>query len=505
MKYRFTSREQVLQSPLFDFSAPADPLLFSDRCTHSTRLEDMVYHDLRGADKAAYNLLQDTFQMLYTHKLDLVEPEKQTTYAREFSRYMLLRLTMDGGYPELKATCTGNDNAAYEAAVTFTTAIADQMKQLAQSIGKKLVALQHLEKMHRMAFAKLRRLADLQLADDSELIAEACETASTAEQIRAVTQIIRDKLHQMRGDTEQVVADAIHKAQEAAKLVCDAQICWGNTAGDGKTMVYDAALMQRVRNNNMLKNITRQLGRMKELLSDLRKNAYAYGRGEKYSLTLGRNLNDLISGELGLLAAPETTPLFIRRYNAKGLRQYARRDMVRKGRGDIIVCLDESQSMEGEPTEWSKALALAMQDICAHEGRKFALVHFSSSDELKTDLFLPGQYSTDDLLSAAEHFFNGGTNFDAPMQEAFRIVDSNGFEDADIVFITDGRCRISDDLAETIQLKQREKHCSVVGLLLDMEEPGMSFSLEKFCERVYRLSELTNDAIEQDLFAKQVS
>ena len=249
----------------------------------------------------------------------------------------------------------------------------------------------------------------------------------------------------------------------------------------------------------MLLGITRQLGRMKEMLSDLRKNDYAHGRGEKYSITRGRDLKNLLSGELALLASPATTPLFLRKYNAKGLLQYAKRERVHKGHGDIIVCLDESASTEGENAEWGKALALAVQDICSHEGRKFALIHFSGADQLRTDLFLPGQYTADDLLSAAEHFFDGGTDFEPPIREALRLINEEAFENADILFITDGESSISDELSEQLQDAIQDARCAVVGLLLDADSPGMAFSLKKFCEKIIRISEIDKESVEKIL------
>lgn len=238
------------------------------------------------------------------------------------------------------------------------------------------------------------------------------------------------------------------------------------------------------------------------MLSDLRKNDYAHGRGEKYAITRGRDLKNLLSGELALLASPATTPLFLRKYNAKGLLQYAKRERVHKGHGDIIICLDESSSTEGENAAWGKALALAVQDICAHEGRKFALVHFSGKGQIRTDRFLPGQYTAADLLSAAEHFFDGGTDFETPIREALRLINEEAFKDADILFITDGKRAISEDLAEQLQDAVHDARCSVVGLLLDADDPGMAFSLEKFCEKIVRLSECDADysRLEQKIY-----
>lgn len=297
--------------------------------------------------------------------------------------------------------------------------------------------------------------------------------------------MIRDELRKQQAETADMVCHALQQGTDAALLMRSVQQCWSASSAENSVhnAAHDRELLERVRNNTMLLGITRQLGRMKEMLSDLRKNDYAHGRGEKYSITRGRDLKNLLSGELALLASPTTTPLFLRKYNAKGLLQYAKRERVHKGHGDIIVCLDESASTEGENAAWGKALALAVQDNCAHEGRKFALIHFSGAGQVRTDFFLPGQYTADDLLSAAEHFFDSGTDFEPPIREALRLINEEAFENADILFITDGESSISDELSEQLQDAIQDARCAVVGLLLDADSPGMAFSLKKFCRK----------------------
>ena len=118
---------------------------------------------------------------------------------------------------------------------------------------------------------------------------------------------------------------------------------------------------------------------------------------------------------------------------------------------------------------------------------------------MRTDLFLPGQYTADDLLSAAEHFFDGGTDFEAPIREALRLINEEAFENADILFITDGESSISDELSEQLQDAIQDARCAVVGLLLDADSPGMAFSLKKFCEKIIRISEIDKESVEKIL------
>ena len=53
----------------------------------------------------------------------------------------------------------------------------------------------------------------------------------------------------------------------------------------------------------------------------------------------------------------------------------------------------------------------------------------------------------------------------APIREALRLINEETFENADILFITDGQCSISDGLAEQLQGAIQDARCSVVGLL----------------------------------------
>ncbi len=74
-------------------------------------------------------------------------------------------------------------------------------------------------------------------------------------------------------------------------------------------------------------------------------------------------------------------------------------------------------------------------------GADFALVHFSDRDSFQTDVFRPGAYTAADKMAAAECFFGGGTNFETPMREALRLMEQEGFENADVVFIIRRRMR----------------------------------------------------------------
>lgn len=205
-----------------------------------------------------------------------------------------------------------------------------------------------------------------------------------------------------------------------------------------------------------------------------------------------------------MLASPETLPLFLRKYQRKQIKQYRRREPIYKGAGDIICCLDESGSTSGELASWGKAVALTLLDIAESDGRKFALVHFSGPGSVKTDIFLPKQYSLEDKIRAAETFLDGGTDFYSPLNEALQLMREDGFENADIVFITDGECELSENYIEELCALQTDRRFTVTGVLLDQDDSGVEFSLNAFCQNIYRTSELTGEQIVQGLVSNRV-
>ena len=172
--------------------------------------------------------------------------------------------------------------------------------------------------------------------------------------------------------------------------------------------------------------------------------------------------------------------------------------------GDIICCLDESDSTEGDPAAWGKAVALTLLEIAADGGRNFALVHFARKDRFQTNLFRPGAYTMADKMTAAETFLGGGTNFETPMREALRLMQEDGFENADIVFITDGQCKMPEDFLEELRKEQTERRFTITGVLLDSGSPGMEFSLKAFCQNIYRTSELAGEDIVRELVSARI-
>lgn len=414
----------------------------------------------------------------------------------------------------LKAVCEGRELPAYEAAAEFTAQTSGELDNLLSQLGGKPGAVQTLEKLEQAEKTAEDKLAALleQLRgapqDDPALSAAVVKAANDAENKRrqadAVNKLVDAGLAQNQAEAGALIARAVSAAAERAEEVQTILGAWSDAPGDMRKTDANAALLERVRDSKTLQDISRYLGRFREIFAQGKRNGYAYGRGEKYALELGNDLSRALTSELAMLAVPETLPLFLRKYQHRQIKQYRRREPVYKGAGDIICCLDESGSTAGDLAAWGKAVALTLLEIAQSEGRKFALVHFSGPGRFQTDVFLPGQSSLEEKLHAAETFLGGGTDFQTPLAEAERLMREGGFENADIAFITDGECSLPETCVEMLQKAQSELRFTVTGILLDEGNAGMDFSLKPFCQNIYRTSELTGDQIVGEIVLDRV-
>ena len=261
---------------------------------------------------------------------------------------------------------------------------------------KALDTLEKLEQRRDESMEKLKRLLEqaAQSGGNAELERQALATANRAQsqvnQADAVGRMVRDNTVKNKDGIAALIAQAGKAAAQKAESTAAAIAAWGYgpDSGDPEKMEADRNLVERVCRNKTLLEVARYLGRLKELINGKRKNGYAYGRGEKYSLELGGDINRVLGSEFAMLSTQETLPLFLRKLQRKGLKQYQRREPVSKGSGDIICMLDESGSAE-EAAPWCKAVALALLDIAMQGNRRFAMIHFAGVGHFQTDLFLP--------------------------------------------------------------------------------------------------------------------
>lgn len=520
MRKAFRTIADVLHSPIAELAAlRRKPAQKTDRVMRSSKLEDSIYAELREDDtemdvtenaaaqrlKSFPALSRDVFQSLYSLAPRRNDMDMLTAAAQKFNAPILDHVVQQDDYLTLKNICEGRSLPAYEAAAEFTDRAAEELDGLLSELGGDKGALNTLEKLETARDAAAEELAKLldarahtrEMTESGKqaLINAANRLDSKQRQVEAVSQMLGTTMLRQTEAVDLAVSAAVQAATERAQEVQSIIGAWSDEPSNMRCTPENLALLEKVRQSPVLRDVSKYLGRFRELLAQTKKNGYAYGRGETYSLELGNNLSRALTSELAMLATPETIPLFLRKYQQKQIKQYRRREPIYKGMGDIICCLDESGSTEGEAAAWGKAVAMTLLEIAAESRRSFALIHFAGSGSCQVDIFRPGEYTLEDKLTAAETFLGGGTNFERPIREAIQLMDTEGFEKADVVFITDGECELPDACQQELQAAQAVYHFTVTGILLDKGRAGMGFSLEPFCQKIYRTSELTGDAI----------
>ena len=475
------------------------------RILNTTKLTELIYSgfsldetfmniDMPEYPVNAEELSADLFGALFSPVLKRKDYTSIHLRERLFNKPIFERAVSDDRFDTLKKLCEDKELTSYYAALAFARTLQnglidkpytpkanylDIIKKLSEQLDTAINEIRKCKldpktyEPKKMLFLynrvkqKLSQIGDLQVKLHVDAI---CYINSIGDEINA----------------------ALESAVEAAIETHSIITAWGSDSGEMKNIPANRDLINHVKNSSELLEIAKSLGRYREIVADKRKNGYAYGLGEKYDLTTGNDITNCLSSELALLGTPETKILFMRKYEQKRLLQYRKRTQIIKGKGDAIFLVDESTSTRSV-TAWAKAFALALLDISAKDKRKLAIVHFASANSIKTDLFEPGHYKSEDVMRAAEHFWGGGTNFEAPFKEALKLMEQ-GYENADITIITDGECKMSDDFCEELHNKLQKYGATVTGILLDKVTP-CGESLEPFCDKIYHSKDITEDEI----------
>ena len=480
-----------------------------DRILLPSRLQNKIFNELKNdspelqeieqAGKAQLStfdsLVKDVFSACYSLNERRTDEEKLSPKVKHFNLNILNNLLKDSHFMAIKAMCEGLELPSIEACEEFCRSILNDLPELLKAAdGERdcTKVLDTLIEQENQMKNDLRAMLEVG-RPEQQIVKTANRLKSKQKQIANLTEMFEDNLRKNAPKIKAIISKAAASAEQKAQEVISTLSAWGNSSGEMSNTPINRDLLKKVRQSTKLSDVSRILGKYREIIANKRKNSFTYGLGEKYDIAVGNDINLCISSELALLASPDTQPLFIRKFEQKALKQYRKRERAAKGIGDIIVCIDESTSMKNT-ISWAKAIAFALLDIATKDRRKFALVHFASADSLEVVKFEPEQYSQEDVFKAIEHFFSGGTNFEKPLAAAIDLC-KNGYENADIVFITDGECAIGNTFSKQLKEEKQSLALEITGVLVDLKDSNAGASLVPFCDHIYRNSEFSEDEI----------
>ncbi len=281
---------------------------------------------------------------------------------------------------------------------------------------------------------------------------------------------------------------------------------WSTLLGGGQRSPATAPLDlgHRLARNDKLRRMAQLVGRMRTTARALRRTLYERDTGEVFAIDRGDAISRLLPSELLSLRQPLLRRDFRRRLLEGELLLYALRGPDRRGRGPMVVCLDGSSSMAGDKEIWAKAVTLTLLDIAARQRRPFRSICFAAADTPLQVLDLtPRQRFTPDLqqvFALAEYFPGGGTDFQKPLDAALACLRADRRRRGDIVFITDGECRVDAGWLRAFQEEKTRLGFGVFSVLIDVG-PSSVAAVSGFSDHVTSVTQLTDDAT-RDIFVK---
>jgi uncharacterized protein with von Willebrand factor type A (vWA) domain len=169
---------------------------------------------------------------------------------------------------------------------------------------------------------------------------------------------------------------------------------------------------------------------------------------EVEEITTGRNLSHLVPTEIAFLADSFTESVFYQKFASYKLQLFSNRskilgqektkqqicDKPRLQIGPIIVAVDTSESMYGQPEKIANSLLIQLVRMAKKQRRKCFLITFSVKAQTM-DLAHPANW--DKLKDFLDHGFSGGTNGEEMLKIALRVLETETYSLADILIISD--------------------------------------------------------------------
>lgn len=427
---------------------------------------------------------------------------------------------------DIQAFCSANPYMSELAielyAQKFEQALEEAMNELANSpeISDLIEIKDMMESKDVSLLQKLSVLAKSDFADDlnakhllqileSDPSKESAIDKLTRERIDALYEelMLEESLNAMRKATKKVSDEVLKFMQKVKPLYKHLHdnntknlpsTFAGMEKGEwGKTVDLEVVtkIAREMAKRPTIKKIAAELGRVKDAIVKEEKESIEFVQPKFYTDIDDKSKTDIkgieftddipsaIPQELALSQlAPE---LFAKKFIDKELISHEQIDKVLKSddivtlhertvqrkyvdKGPIIICVDTSGSMSGEPETLAKSVLLAIQTIITNEERDCFLISFSTDIEVidLSDI----NVSMKTVFEFISKGFNGGTDPDPALVYALALLKDNPkYKYADVLFISDFMLSFSDKIVKSIAKQQKDNGTRFVGLIIGEE------------------------------------
>lgn len=290
-----------------------------------------------------------------------------------------------------------------------------------------------------------------------------------------------------------IATEAVNEAEMAMEPLRDALgIQAGTGVGTHETLQDLAQIRQCyeiVCHNRTLARIAEMAGRLVRLGQAHKKTKIAPAVGGIVDVVMGGDIPLILPSELvGLRAKNRLLRLSaLHKVLARQALQYLTEGKETLARGPIIVCVDESGSMEAgeKPEIWAKAVVMALLIMAGKQKRAFHVIGFAHGITFEQTV-LPGTMTLETIMGIVNRQSGGGTEFDSPLRAALDMLKTcQTMQKADVVFITDGEASISPDVIADFQAVQQQSGVQLYPILIGKQAARRAVRFQPLSKDLY--------------------
>ncbi len=160
--------------------------------------------------------------------------------------------------------------------------------------------------------------------------------------------------------------------------------------------------------------------------------------------------------------------------------------------GPVIVILDTSASMKGEPEHLAKSIVLETLRMCRQQKRLCYLFLFSAQNDIQTIELDGSQQSWLKILDLMQYSFHGGTQIEPVMNQAMSLLQIKKWRQADILLLSDGRFSLDDEFQNNMNTIRQQYGLNCQGINVGAWQKHAMYDL---CDTVYDYPHLSTRKI----------
>ena len=213
-------------------------------------------------------------------------------------------------------------------------------------------------------------------------------------------------------------------------------------------------------------------------------------------ISIGNDLSHVIPSEIAKLSESSTEMMFFKKFAERQLQVFANKPPMtaqekqvqenqtkpRLEKGPIIVSVDTSSSMKGEPEKLARSLLMQLLRLAKKQHRKCFVITFSvRAMAVAVELTKPANWRC--VKKFLEEGFSGGTNGEQMLSVALDALQTRDFCMADVLIISDFEFPLPIEKTRKRMEEEHSKGTRYYGLQIGLTE-------NKYCEVLDKIWQL---------------